>query len=35
MAPDEPPARAAMFRNIRRSLDNEKFRREIEARSNL
>jgi acetylornithine deacetylase/succinyl-diaminopimelate desuccinylase-like protein len=35
MAPDEPPARAAMFRNIRHSLDNPKFRREIEADENL
>ncbi|MGO9127413.1 MAG: M20/M25/M40 family metallo-hydrolase [Terriglobales bacterium] len=35
MAPYEPPARAAMFRNIRRSLDNAKFRREIEADANL
>jgi acetylornithine deacetylase/succinyl-diaminopimelate desuccinylase-like protein len=35
VAPDEPPARAAMLRNIRRSLDNPKFRREIEADENL
>jgi acetylornithine deacetylase/succinyl-diaminopimelate desuccinylase-like protein len=35
IAPDEPPARAAMLRNIRRSLDNPKFRREIEADENL
>ncbi len=35
MAPDEPPARAAMFRNIRRSLDNEKFRRQIESDPSL
>jgi acetylornithine deacetylase/succinyl-diaminopimelate desuccinylase-like protein len=35
MAPDEPPARAAMFRNIRRSLDNPKFRRQLEADENL
>jgi acetylornithine deacetylase/succinyl-diaminopimelate desuccinylase-like protein len=35
VAPDEPPARAAMFRNIRRSLDNPKLRREIEADENL
>jgi acetylornithine deacetylase/succinyl-diaminopimelate desuccinylase-like protein len=35
VAPDEPPERAAMFRNIRRSLDNPKFRRQIEADENL
>ena len=35
IAPDEPPARAGQFRNIRRSLNNEKFRREIEADENL
>lgn len=35
MAPDEPPARAAMFRNIRRSLDNEKLRRQIESDPSL
>lgn len=35
VAPDEPPARAVMFRNIRRSLDNPKLRREIEADENL
>jgi acetylornithine deacetylase/succinyl-diaminopimelate desuccinylase-like protein len=35
IAPDEPPARAAMLRNIRRSLDNPKLRREIEADENL
>ncbi|MGH9497636.1 MAG: M20/M25/M40 family metallo-hydrolase [Terriglobales bacterium] len=30
MAADEPPARAAMFHNIRRTLDNPKLRRQIE-----
>jgi acetylornithine deacetylase/succinyl-diaminopimelate desuccinylase-like protein len=35
ISPDEPPARAAMLRNIRRSLDNPKFRREIESDENL
>jgi acetylornithine deacetylase/succinyl-diaminopimelate desuccinylase-like protein len=35
IAPDEPPARAAMFRNVRRSLDNPKLRRQIEADENL
>jgi acetylornithine deacetylase/succinyl-diaminopimelate desuccinylase-like protein len=35
IAPDEPPARAAMLRNIRRSLDNPKLRRQIEADENL
>ena len=35
MAPDEPPARAAMFRNIRRSLDNPKLRRQIEGDPSL
>ncbi|MFZ0284880.1 MAG: M20/M25/M40 family metallo-hydrolase [Terriglobales bacterium] len=31
IAPDEPPAQAEMFRDIRRSLNNPKFRRQIEA----
>jgi acetylornithine deacetylase/succinyl-diaminopimelate desuccinylase-like protein len=35
IAPDEPPARAAMLRNIRRSLDDPKLRRQIEADENL
>jgi acetylornithine deacetylase/succinyl-diaminopimelate desuccinylase-like protein len=35
IAADEPPARAAQLRNIRRSLDNEKFRRQMEADENL
>jgi acetylornithine deacetylase/succinyl-diaminopimelate desuccinylase-like protein len=34
-AADEPPARAAQYRNLRRSLENDRFRRQIDADENL